>query len=172
MNQFSDWEVGKDYKCRKILGQGGYGKVCAAIHKPTGTKVAIKQLTGIFEDETDCKRILREVDLLAKLNNPYVVGLFDIIEPVNHATFDMVYLVLVLSEKHLQSFKEAPRENLGARYAGASPEAIDLFNKMLQFNPFFRLSVDQCIEHPFFAKIRKVENELKASAPIVIDFEN
>lgn len=81
LNKFADWEVGKDYECLKMLGQGSYGAVCAAIHKPTGTKVAIKKMANIFEDEIDCKRILREIYLLAKLKNPFVVELFDIIEP-------------------------------------------------------------------------------------------
>jgi mitogen-activated protein kinase 1/3 len=64
MGQFADWEVGTDYECIKILGQGSYGAVCSATHKPTGKKVAIKRMDGVFEDEIDCKRILREVNLL------------------------------------------------------------------------------------------------------------
>jgi mitogen-activated protein kinase 1/3 len=67
MNKFADWEVGKDYECVKLLGQGSYGAVCSAVHKPTGKKVAIKKMTGVFEDEVDCKRILRELHLLSHL---------------------------------------------------------------------------------------------------------
>jgi len=64
LNKFADWEVGKDYEMIKLLGTGSYGAVASALHKPTGTKVAIKQMKGVFEDEVDCKRILREVYLL------------------------------------------------------------------------------------------------------------
>jgi mitogen-activated protein kinase 1/3 len=64
LNQFADWDVGKDYEVLKLLGTGSYGAVASAIHKPTGNKVAIKKMKGVFEDEIDCKRILREIYLL------------------------------------------------------------------------------------------------------------
>lgn len=102
LNKFASWEVGKDYECLKILGSGSYGEVAAAIHKPTGTKVAIKRMNGIFEDEIDCKRILREIYLLAKLDNHAVVSLFDIVEPTDPVNFQTVYLVLNLSESDLK----------------------------------------------------------------------
>ena len=64
MDKFADWEVGKDYECVKVLGQGSYGAVASAVHKPSGKKVAIKKMAGVFEDDVDCKRILREIYLL------------------------------------------------------------------------------------------------------------
>jgi mitogen-activated protein kinase 1/3 len=102
MNQFSDWEVGQDYELVKLLGQGSYGQVASAVHKPTGKKVAIKKMDGVFEDDVDCKRILREVTLLRRLKHPYVVELFDIIEPKNLETFDTLYVVLELAESDLK----------------------------------------------------------------------
>jgi len=30
-------------------------------------------MDGVFEDEVDCKRILREINLLRKLEHPYVI---------------------------------------------------------------------------------------------------
>ena len=59
-------------------------------------------MDGVFEDEIDCKRILREVDLLRKLDNPYVIEVFDMLEPKNPDTFDTVYIVLRLSESDLK----------------------------------------------------------------------
>jgi len=102
MNKFADWEVGKDYECVKLLGQGSYGAVCSAVHKPTGKKVAIKKMSGVFEDEVDCKRILRELHLLSHIDHPFVVSLFDLVEPKNPDTFDTVYVVLSLSESDLK----------------------------------------------------------------------
>ena len=63
-NKFTGWEVGSDYKLVKMLGQGAYGAVASAVHLPTGKKVAIKRMEGLFEDETDSKRILREIHIL------------------------------------------------------------------------------------------------------------
>ena len=80
MDKFADWEVGKDYECVKVLGQGSYGAVASAVHKPSGKKVAIKKMAGVFEDDVDCKRILREIYLLKQLKHAFVVELFDVIE--------------------------------------------------------------------------------------------
>jgi mitogen-activated protein kinase 1/3 len=59
-------------------------------------------MKGIFEDEVDCKRILREIYLLAKLHHPFVVELIEIIEPSNLETFDTIYIVLSLCESDLK----------------------------------------------------------------------
>jgi mitogen-activated protein kinase 1/3 len=102
MNQFQDWQVGTDYQCVKILGQGSYGQVCSAIHLPSGAKVAIKRMENVFEDEIDCKRILREIDLLRKLAHPYVINVIDVLEPADPTTFDVLYVVLELAESDLK----------------------------------------------------------------------
>jgi mitogen-activated protein kinase 1/3 len=94
MNKFADWHVGNDYEVIKLLGQGSYGAVASAVYKPTGMKVAIKQMKGVFEDEVDCKRILREISILKSLKNRFVVGLFDLIQPSDSKNFDTIYLVL------------------------------------------------------------------------------
>lgn len=101
-NPFENWELGEDYEPIKMLGKGSYGAVASAIHKPSGTKVAIKKMDGVFEDEIDCKRILREVDLLRKLKHPYVIEIFDMLEPKDPKTFDTVYIVLRLSESDIK----------------------------------------------------------------------
>jgi mitogen-activated protein kinase 1/3 len=59
-------------------------------------------MDGVFDDEVDCKRILREVTLLRRLKHPYVVELFDIIEPKDHSNFDTLYVVLELAESDLK----------------------------------------------------------------------
>ena len=69
-DKFGDWEVPSDkYKLEKIIGQGSYGSVARAIHLKSGAKVAIKKMDNIFDDEVDCKRILREITLLRKLKH-------------------------------------------------------------------------------------------------------
>ena len=80
-NQFKNWDVGTNYKCEKILGSGSYGQVAQAIQLSTGKRVAIKKMDNIFEDDIDCKRILREVTLLRKLRHPCVVELIELCLP-------------------------------------------------------------------------------------------
>jgi len=59
-------------------------------------------MDGVFEDEVDCKRILRELALLRKMKHPYVVELFEVIEPTDRETFDTLYVVMELAESDLK----------------------------------------------------------------------
>lgn len=43
---------------------------------------------------------------------------------------------------------------------------------MLQFNPYFRITVDEALNHPMFAKIRKAEKEVTSDTQITIEFDN
>ena len=85
--QFPDWEVGPNYLVERVLGTGSYGSVCRAIQLSSGRKVAIKRVKNVFEDDIDCKRILREITLLRKLNHPSVVKIIEILEPSDVNTF-------------------------------------------------------------------------------------
>ena len=70
-----------------------------------GNKVAIKQIKGIFDkdyNETDCKRILREIKLLRRLDYPYIIKLYDIVEPKDLDNFQDVYLILELADSDLK----------------------------------------------------------------------
>ena len=102
LNKFADWEVGDNYVCEKLLGTGSYGSVCMAIQKSTGKKVAIKRMENIFEDEIDCKRILREITLLRKLRHPFVVELIEILEPRDPKNFTTIYTVMEYAESDLK----------------------------------------------------------------------
>lgn len=56
-------------------------------------------------------------------------------------------------------------------YPGAGEEAIDLLHRILVFNPYFRITIDECLLHPFFAKVRKAEKEMIATEAIKFDWE-
>lgn len=59
-------------------------------------------MDNIFDDETDCKRILREITLLRHLKHPCVVELIEIIEPSNPENFSTLYMVLEFAESDLK----------------------------------------------------------------------
>lgn len=59
-------------------------------------------MTNIFDDEIDCKRILREIYLLMHLKNRFVVEMIDFIYPSNEAEFSEIYVVFSLSESDLK----------------------------------------------------------------------
>lgn len=94
VKNFNDWHVGDNYEIIKQVGSGSYGAVVEAIQKSTGIKCAIKRFKGLFEDLVDCKRILREVTLLRKLNHPNIIKLLDIVPPLDPVNFDDLYIVM------------------------------------------------------------------------------
>jgi serine/threonine protein kinase len=53
--------VGKEFSIKKEIGSGSYGKVCEAVHIPSGQMIAIKKILNLFEDPIDTKRLLREI---------------------------------------------------------------------------------------------------------------
>ena len=44
-------------------------------------------------------------------------------------------------------------------------------DKILVFNPYFRLTIDEALEHPFFNDIRKSELEKSALNEIELEFD-
>lgn len=50
----------------------------------------------------------------------------------------------------------------------ASPDALDLVQKLMRFNPNERLTAEQALEHPYVAPFHKVEDEPSAPAPVTI----
>ncbi len=73
--------------------------------------------------------------------------------------------------EYLSSFPKTERQPISSIYKGCGEEGIDLLERILQFNPYFRISIDDCLAHPFFASIRKPEKELVATEQIKFDFE-
>ena len=74
--------------------------------------------------------------------------------------------------EYLNTFQNLPRENLQAKYPGSPPEAIDFLEKILVFNPYFRTSLGDCLEHPLFKNVRKEKQyETIKGKPVVLDFE-
>lgn len=63
------------------------------------------------------------------------------------------------------------RADLSVKYPGASKEAIDFLNKILVFNPFFRMSLSDAICHPLFDNVRSPQSESFKSKPITLNFE-
>lgn len=105
---FTDWEAGDRYELIKIVGSGSYGSVAEAIDRKTGKKVAIKKLSGIFEDNVDCKRILREIYLLRILNHPNLIRINEIIEPKDYSKFETIYVVTEYCQSDLKKLFKSP----------------------------------------------------------------
>jgi serine/threonine protein kinase len=59
----------------------------------------------------------------------------------------------------VKAFPQRPSIDLKERYPAAKDEAVDLLIKMLNFNPFFRPSVQECLDHPFLRCVKSAQLE-------------
>ncbi|GAA99335.1 hypothetical protein E5Q_06030 [Mixia osmundae IAM 14324] len=98
------FNVGSKYQVREIIGEGAYGVVCSAYHKPTGTRVAIKKIQP-FDHTMFALRTLRELKLLKYFQEQNVseniISIIDIIKPSTIDSFKEVYIIQELMETDL-----------------------------------------------------------------------
>lgn len=64
--------VQEKYRLIKVVGVGAYGVVIAAEDTQIKEYVALKKISGVFDDLTDARRILREIRLMQTLNHENV----------------------------------------------------------------------------------------------------
>ena len=84
---------------------------------------------------------------------------------------DISFVTDTKAVEYLNTFPKSERINLATIYPGAGEDAIDLLNRILVLNPYFRLTIDDCLDHPFFKKCRKPEKEMQATESIKFDWE-
>ncbi|KAK4686561.1 hypothetical protein P7C73_g3568, partial [Tremellales sp. Uapishka_1] len=98
------FNVGTAYTVLDVIGEGAYGVVISAIHRASGTKVAIKKVAP-FDHSMFALRTLRELKLLKYFASEGVseniITVLDIIKPTSLDTFKEVYLVQELLETDL-----------------------------------------------------------------------
>jgi hypothetical protein len=69
------------YDIGDVLGQGGWGQVVSGQHRQLDRQVAIKQLpANLASDPAVRRRFTAEARVLASLDHPHVVPVFDFVE--------------------------------------------------------------------------------------------
>ena len=71
--------------------------------------------------------------------------------------------ILKLPKKSKKKFSDLDK--------GANPVALDLLEKMLTFHPKKRITIKECLEHPYFTDIRDQEAETTAEKPFDWSFD-
>lgn len=62
-------QIAKSYTLQGVLGQGSYGTVMKGVCKLTGQQVAIKYIHGFSKYDYDCVKVVREIQILRKLQD-------------------------------------------------------------------------------------------------------
>lgn len=71
--------VGGKYEIRRVLGAGGMGVVCEAIHVDLGKHVAVKLIDkSMKESELIVTRFRREARAAGQINSEHIVDVFDV----------------------------------------------------------------------------------------------
>lgn len=85
-------KVCEEYSDFEEIGSGGFATVFSAVHKPTSRTVAIKRvskelLTGKYE----AKNFKREIEIMKKVDHPFIAHFYDFIETPHHYYIVMEY---------------------------------------------------------------------------------
>lgn len=77
-----------DLKRLGLLGCGGFGTVSLELHKPTGDTYALKQLSkGYIIKMRTHKGVLREKEIMALCNSPFIIRLYKTFKTQEHLYF-------------------------------------------------------------------------------------
>ncbi|KAI9508799.1 CMGC/MAPK protein kinase [Russula earlei] len=99
------FDIGDDYKLLHSLGEGAYGIVVAALHKPSGRQVAIKKVLP-FEHTLFCLRTLRELKLLRFFSETCVNENASFLPPPPSFADAIVSILSIIKPPSLEEFKE------------------------------------------------------------------
>lgn len=72
----------------------------------------------------------------------------------------------------LESMRAPETPRLEAKFPSASPEALDLLSKLLQFNPEKRISAEEALKHPYCAQFYNPEDEPVAGRTVTIPIDD
>lgn len=77
------------------------------------------------------------------------------------------------AREYVKSLPHKPKPDWASRYPNAGPDAADLLDKLLKFDPMERCSVEDALNHPYLAAIRAEDSDVfQPAAPFRFDFEN
>jgi mitogen-activated protein kinase 1/3 len=75
-------------------------------------------------------------------------------------------IALGKAHEYVDTLKKATGKPLEQIFPAADPAALDLLQRMLQFNPKRRITADEALEHDFFKGIRHPEMEANGSGAL------
>lgn len=73
------------------------------------------------------------------------------------------------AREFIANLPDARRSNLSELMKGACPQAVDLVNRLLQFDPKDRLTAAQALDHPYVAEFRDAESEVDAHPSLSLE---
>jgi len=85
---------------------------------------------------------------------------------------DLAYIGNESALKYIKSLPKRSKQPWLSLYAKANPVGLELLSKMLTFNPDKRLTVEECLNHPYFEGLHNPDEEPTAEKPFDWSFDN
>jgi len=84
---------------------------------------------------------------------------------------DLDFVTSEKARRFILSLPETNAVNIGSMFPDVDPNAVDLLQKMLQFHPARRISVEEALAHPFMETLHVESDEPSAACEPVFEFE-
>ena len=105
--------------------------------------------------------------------NDYMHQLHLIIDILGTPSYeDTEYIASEKAKRYIRSLEVRPRVPFEKLFPHAPPVAIDFMDKLLQFAPEKRISVDEALQHPYLALLHDPNDEPVVEVPFDFAFES
>lgn len=84
---------------------------------------------------------------------------------------DLDFVTSEKAKRFMRKLPNAAPAPMSRQFPRTPRDALDAMRQMLQIHPKKRVTVDQALEHPFFAPVRSVEDEVDAKKHFDFSFE-
>lgn len=85
---------------------------------------------------------------------------------------DLSYISNESALKYVKSLPKRSKQAWSNLFQKANPDALDLLGRMLTFNPDRRLTIEECLAHPYFASLHNPEEEPVADSTFDWGWDN
>lgn len=75
------------------------------------------------------------------------------------------------AQEYVRNLPYMPKKSFQALFPSANPDALDLMDRMLAFDPSSRISVEQALEHPYLQIWHDASDEPDCPTTFDFDFE-
>lgn len=85
---------------------------------------------------------------------------------------DLTFLSDKEALKYLKSMPKRAKSKLKLHYPNADTDTLDILEKLLAFDPAKRITIEECLRHPFFDEVIEEGHNILDSEPINLHFES
>ncbi|KAL5997587.1 mitogen-activated protein kinase [Asimina triloba] len=75
------------------------------------------------------------------------------------------------AKRYIRLLPRHPRQSFREKFSNVHPDAIDLVEKMLTFDPRKRITVEDALAHPYLNSLHDISDEPVCTTPFSFDFE-